>query len=122
MFRSLSVALAAGLTVVGLAACSSEPTALVTIDDDTIIIDARSPAEADSVGYLENSRLLDFNSGEVEAEISQLDPDAEYMVYCRSGNRSAQTVALLEENGFDNVTDLGSMEEASQATGLSIIR
>ena len=51
-----------------------------------------------------------------------LDPgDAEYLVYCRSGNRAGQTTDLMEEAGFSDVTNLGSLEEASEATGISIV-
>jgi rhodanese-related sulfurtransferase len=37
------------------------------------------------------------------------DPAAPVVVYCRSGNRSAQAAALLREKGYTAVYDLGPM-------------
>ena len=50
-----------------------------------------------------------------------LDPDAEYLVYCRSGNRSGQAIALMEQAGFSNLTNLGSLEQAASTTGIQIV-
>ena len=44
-----------------------------------------------------------------------------YIVYCRSGNRSAQAVARMREAGIANITDLGSLENASNVSGVAIV-
>lgn len=72
-------------------------------------------------GHLEGAELLDFTAGEVAAAIPSLDPEAEYIVYCESGNWAGQAVALTEDAGFTDVTNLGSLERAAQATGLAIV-
>lgn len=95
---------------------SSEP-ATVAVTEQTIILDVRTPAEF-AEGHLEGAELLDFNSGQLSAAISTMDPDAQYFVYCRSGNRSAQAVQVMKDAGFTDVTDLGSLEQAATATGL----
>ncbi|RGE18554.1 rhodanese-like domain-containing protein [Leucobacter sp. wl10] len=90
-----------------------------TPDDGAILIDARTPEEyAD--GHLQGARMVDFNAGEFEAVIPHLDPDAEYLLYCRSGNRSGQAMALMRRAGIMNVSNLGSREQAAEATGLPI--
>ncbi|TXJ06654.1 MAG: rhodanese-like domain-containing protein [Aeromicrobium sp.] len=109
--------MAATLFVTG---CSSS-TDTVTISDSTVIIDVRSPEEF-AQGHLEGAELIDFNAGDLEAALTELDPDAEYVVYCRSGNRSSQAVAMMEDAGFTNVTDLGSLESAAKVTGLEIVQ
>lgn len=84
------------------------------------MIDVRTPGEY-AGGHLEGAVLLDLNSGAFAAAIPSLEPDAEYVVYCRSGNRSGQAVAMMEQAGFANVTDLGGVGDAAAATGLPIV-
>lgn len=105
-----------------LAGCSenSATTSSASVSDDTKILDVRTPEEY-AAGHLEGSKLLDLNSGEFEDSLPDLDPEATYIVYCRSGSRSAQAVAMMEDAGFTNVTDLGSMENAAETTGISIV-
>jgi rhodanese-related sulfurtransferase len=125
MRRTLSLSVSAVSAVallMGLAACSAAPGSAhgagsVAVGDETILLDVRT-AEEYATGRLEGARLLDFSGGEVAAAIPSLDPDAEYLVYCRSGNRSGQAIALMEQAGFTNLTDLGSLEQAALATGL----
>jgi len=45
-----------------------------------------------------------------------------YVVYCRSGNRSAQAVERMKAAGFGNLSDLGSLENASSQTGVAIVQ
>lgn len=119
MRRMIALPLTALALLAGLAACSSPPAA-VEVGDDTIVLDVRT-AEEYAGGHLEGARLLDFNGGDVAAAIPDLDPDAEYVVYCRSGNRSGQAVALMQRAGFGNVTDLGSLEQAASATAIDVV-
>lgn len=117
-----TLGLAAALTF-SLAACApaaSTSSAPVTVSDDTVILDVRSPQEYAS-GHLERAQLLDFNAGDVAAAIPTLDPDAEYLVYCRSGNRAAQAIALMEQAGFTDVTNLGSLNQAASSTGVAVV-
>lgn len=118
MFRRISVILGTPLLILALAGCS-EPSD-VTVSEDTVIIDVRTPGEYNE-GHLENARLLDLNSGEFAAALPQLSPDTEYFVYCRSGNRSGQAKKLMEDAGFTDVTNLGSVEEAAEATEIPIV-
>jgi len=108
--------------LLGLTACSgpSSGSSTVEVGADAIVIDVRTPSEY-STGHLEGARLIDFNGGEVAEAIPHLDPDAEYLVYCRSGNRSGQVIALMEQAGFTNLTNLGSLEQAANATGLPVV-
>lgn len=118
--RRLITLLLAAAALLGLAGCSSAAES-VTVTAETVILDVRSPSEYES-GHLEGATLLDLNSGEFAAALPGLDPTAEYVVYCRSGNRSGQAVALMEQAGFTNVTDLGSVNAASKATGIDIVK
>ena len=69
------------------------------------VIDVRTPEEY-AEGHIEGAQLIDFYSDTFAEQIAALDPDDEYLVYCRSGNRSGQTVGLMQQNGIDQVWDL----------------
>jgi rhodanese-related sulfurtransferase len=86
---------------------------------DVIIIDVRTPEEF-AQGHLDGAVNLDVEGGEFEAGLADLDPAAAYSVYCRSGRRSAIAADVMAQNGFTEVTDLGSLESAAAATGLPV--
>jgi phage shock protein E len=97
-----------------LAGCSSSSSAIdlsVTefsnkaAEAGVITLDVRTPGEY-AEGHLEGARLIDFQSGNFENEISTLDKNATYAVYCRSGNRSGQAVKVMHDAGFHNVYNL----------------
>lgn len=127
MRRTLSLValpLFAGALALGLASCTSAATSNsgnVEVSAGTVVLDVRTPDEY-AAGHLDGAQLLDFNGGEVATALPKLDPEAEYLVYCRSGNRSAQAIALMEQAGFSNLTNLGSLDQAATATGLQIVR
>ena len=88
--------------------------------DNAMILDTRTPGEY-KLGHLHGAVLLDWNSGEFAARVGELDPDATYKLYCRTGNRSGQAAHLMEQRGFKSATNLGSLEEASVKTGIEIV-
>lgn len=90
-------------------------------DERIVLLDVRTPEEY-AAGHLEGARLIDYLAGDVHAAIPSLDPELGYLVYCRAGHRSGFTVELLEQAGFTNAANLGSLEEAALATGLPIVR
>lgn len=85
-----------------------------------LIIDVRTPEEF-IAGHVRGALLIDFKDASFDAKIAELDPNAEYIVYCRSGNRSAQAAARMREAGIGNIVDLGSLENASAKTGIDIV-
>ena len=115
--RSTLVALV-GATALALTGCASADP--IELTSDTVVIDVRT-ADEYAAGHLDGAVNLDLTSGELAAEIPALDADDEYVVYCKSGNRSAQATQLMEEAGLD-VTDAGSVQQAADATGLPIVQ
>lgn len=105
--------------VLGLSACSGSSGG-VELASDTVIIDVRTPAEY-AEGHLEGAVNVDLQSGSFEQEVAALPLEGDYVVYCRSGNRSAQAVSAMKALGFVNVQDAGGLQAASSATGLSIV-
>jgi rhodanese-related sulfurtransferase len=70
-----------------------------------VTLDVRTPAEF-MTGHIEGAQNIDFESGNFENEISTLDKNGAYAVYCRSGNRSGQAVSIMHDAGFHNVYNL----------------
>ena len=87
---------------------------------DALIIDVRTPAEF-AEGHVDGAINLDLEGGVFEAEYSKLDPSKSYIVYCRSGRRSGVAVSILKGNGFVDIVDLQTLENAASKTGLSIV-
>jgi rhodanese-related sulfurtransferase len=114
----VSALLALGLLAAGLAGCSAQP---IEVSADTTIIDVRTQAEYDE-GHLAGAIDLDVTDPRFTQLIADLPKEQEYVVYCRSGNRSAQAVKLMEQAGFSHVTDAGGINDAAGATGLEIVK
>jgi rhodanese-related sulfurtransferase len=67
---------------------------------DTVVIDVRTPREI-SEGYIEGAdHFIDIHDDTFEAAIDTLDKSKNYLVYCRSGARSAMACRLMYEKGF----------------------
>ena len=70
-----------------------------------VIIDVRTPQEyAD--GYIENALNLDFNGKTFRDELDKLDKNKMYLIYCRSGRRSAGALDMMAELGFREVYNM----------------
>ena len=54
-------------------------------------------------GHIDGAVMIDFYADSFADDIAALDPDATYLVYCRSGNRSGQTTALMAEDRLPSV-------------------
>lgn len=70
-----------------------------------VLVDVRTPDEFAS-GHIPGAINIPVDS--LEAELDQLPSDQEIVVYCQSGNRSAQASRILAGAGF-NVSDLGGI-------------
>jgi len=64
------------------------------------IIDVRAEKEYEE-GQIPNHILIDYFHPDFKAHIqNQLDPQANYLVYCRSGIRSGKACEIMIELGF----------------------
>lgn len=81
-------------------------------DDNAVVIDVRTDAELQE-GYIPHDLHLDiFKADEFMNGLKTLDPAKNYYVYCRSGNRSGQACAIMNQLGIKNAYNLagGFME------------
>jgi phage shock protein E len=116
--RSLSVGIAAVVLALGMSGCAASP-APIELGADTVIVDVRTPAEY-AAGHLQGAVNIDFQSQSFDGEVSDLDPNGDYVVYCQSGNRSAQAVSAMRDADL-TVQDAGGIDEAAKATGLPVV-
>jgi rhodanese-related sulfurtransferase len=73
--------------------------------DDLVILDVRTAQEY-AEGHIADSQLIDFYETDFTDHIADLDPTVPYIIYCRSGNRSGQTLSIMRELGFEDVADV----------------
>ncbi len=75
-------------------------------DDNAFILDVRTPKEFQE-GYIPNATNINIYLGQqFVSELQKLDKSKNYYVYCRSGNRSRQTCAIMTQIGFGNAYNL----------------
>lgn len=104
----------------GGSSTTEDTTTVISLVPAGKLIDVRTPEEF-AAGYVKGAVNINVQSPDFEEQIAQLDKDATYNVYCRSGNRSAAAVEIMRNAGFKNVVDLGAVEEAAQALSLPVV-
>ena len=97
-----------------------EQAATLAADEDVTVIDVRTPEEF-AEGHLDGAVLVDFGSPGFANEVAQLDPSLPYLVYCRSGNRSGQAVAAMQQVGFEQLWDMDGGVIAWTSAGLPLV-
>jgi rhodanese-related sulfurtransferase len=76
------------------------------VQKGAVLVDVRTPEEFAS-GHLEGA--INIPVDELSMRKGELKKDAELVLYCRSGARSARGQALLKEAGYPKVHNLGGM-------------
>ncbi|MCU0269233.1 MAG: rhodanese-like domain-containing protein [Acidimicrobiales bacterium] len=89
---------------------------LLAEQPDAVVLDVRTPEEFAS-GHLPEAVNIDVEGGNFEAQVGELDKDATYVVYCRTGRRSALAAQTMAGMGFTSLYDLGGIQEWQAAGG-----
>ena len=71
-------------------------------------VDVREPDEF-AVGHIPGAKLLPLSLVLSRAAEVLPDKDAMWLIYCRTGRRSADAVQKLESLGYTNLRDLGGI-------------
>lgn len=85
------------------------------------LIDVRTPEEF-AEGHLKGATNIDFNAPDFAERIGELDKDAEYTLYCRSGRRAGEALTIMKSAGFTKVVNAGGLEEAAKNLKLDIVK
>lgn len=76
------------------------------------LLDVRTPEEFAS-GHIPGAVNISVDS--LAQQLSQVPQDKPVVVYCHSGNRSAQAARILNDAGYKNIYDLGGIIAWQQA-------
>jgi len=75
-------------------------------DNNSVVLDVRTQEEVDS-GMIPNAIHIDIYKGQgFIYKLEELDKTKSYFVYCRSGARSGQACAIMNQLGFQNAYNL----------------
>lgn len=69
------------------------------------LVDVRTPEEI-AAGHIEGAMGIDYKADNFKEEIGKLDRDGEYLLYCRSGNRSGKAMKLMKKMGFTKMYNM----------------
>ncbi len=80
--------------------------ALQNETSNVVTIDVRTPEEW-AEGIIPESSMLNIMNPQVfVAGLEKLNKEDAFFIYCRSGARSMQACQIMEQYGFNNVTNL----------------
>jgi rhodanese-related sulfurtransferase len=82
-----------------------------------VILDIRTPEEFDG-GHIAGAINIDYYAADFEERLGVLDLDVPYVMYCNSGNRSGNTLPLMDSIGFSEVYELDGGIQAWLGAGL----
>lgn len=81
---------------------------LQSIINNAYLVDVRTPAEY-AEGNVPGSVNIPLD--QVQNQLTKFKNHDNIVVFCRSGNRSGQAKAILEQNGFTNVVNGGTWQQ-----------
>ena len=70
-----------------------------------VVLDVRTDAEVKR-GKIEGAHQHNYFAEDFTAQIKELPKNVIYIVYCKSGSRSAKAAGLMEQLGFKKVYNL----------------
>lgn len=77
------------------------------INEGAFLVDVRSPGEF-AGGSAKGAVNIPLD--QVTQKMDKFKNKDHIVVFCRSGNRSGQAQSILEQNGFNNVTNGGTVD------------
>lgn len=78
-----------------------------------VVLDVRTPQEFQQE-HVSQAINIDVLNNNFKAEVAKLNRDDSYKVYCRSGKRSAQAIAIMKDLHFKDMENLGGLEDAKK--------
>lgn len=86
---------------------------------DLVVLDIRTPEEF-AAGHLAGAINIDYYADDFEDQLSALNLDVPYVMYCNSGNRSSNALRVMDSLGFQEVYELDGGIQAWFGAGLPI--
>lgn len=91
-----------------------------TQEAGVVTLDVRTPEEFKE-GHLVNALNINVEGATFDSEVSKLDKDATYAVYCRSGRRSSVAIDRMKDAGFTNLVNMNAGILEWEAAGLPLV-
>lgn len=104
------------LAIFTLFALMTVSTPSFATEKEVVILDVRTPEEFNT-NHIEGSVNINFLGNDFKEQVSKLDKNKTYKLYCRSGNRSGKAMTLMNSIGFNHVENIGSLQDAGKALG-----
>lgn len=79
--------------------------AAISTSQKVKFLDVRTPGEIEE-GKIDGAICLDYRSDDFSEQLGKLDKSQNYIVYCRSGGRSANASEMMTGMGFKQVNNL----------------
>ena len=88
----------------------------LTLISEDLVVDVRTTDEWNQ-GHLSSAKRIEWQ--EISEKIQDLDvkKDNKIILYCRSGNRAEKAKIILNNLGYMNVINAGSLLEAKDLVG-----
>ena len=118
------------LLVTGLSACAqsggsnldvTQVSQMIADNEDIVLIDVRTPEEF-MQGHLDGAKPINFYDANFQEEVKKLDTAKKYVVYCRSGGRSAKSVNAMKKLGFTEVYNMSGGVLAWQGAQKELVK
>ena len=81
---------------------ASEAAKILKNKPEAVVLDIRTPKEY-AEGHIPDAINIDYKADSFESELEKLDRDTTYLMHCRSGRRSANSLEIFEKLGFRHV-------------------
>ncbi|MNL52041.1 Thiosulfate sulfurtransferase PspE precursor [compost metagenome] len=78
-----------------------------------VYLDVRTPKEYEEE-HVPQAINIDVLNANFKTEVAKLNRDDDYKVYCRSGKRTAQAIAIMKDLDFKHMENLGGLEDAKK--------
>jgi len=90
-------------------------------DSNFAILDIRTPGEFQS-GHLQSAILIDFYSQTFVDRLRQLDKGKKFLIYCRTGNRSARSLEIFRKLQFQKVYHMANGISTWNSEGFPVVK
>ena len=117
--KTLVALVAAFALLMGVSACATSDK--IDMTKVTAVIDVRTVDEF-AAGHLEGALNYDVDGSDFVGQVSTLDTNGTYVLYCHSGRRAGIALDAMKTIGFKNLTNAGGIDDAAKATGLAVVQ
>lgn len=95
--------------------------ALLEKNPGVVVLDVRTPAEF-AEGHIAGAKNIDFKGAGFQDQVAKLDRSTPYLLHCRSGNRSGQSLPTFKSLGFEQIYHLDTGFQDWSGQGLPVKR